>query len=64
MAFAGVETAGECGREFADQAVVGEAEVAEFEGEGHEVGYAGISTVSFVHPGDDGKVWRGDLQIG
>ena len=31
-------------------AVVGEAEVAEFEGEGHEVGDAIVSAVSFVTP--------------
>lgn len=38
VAFAAVEGAGERGGEFADQAVVGEAEVAQLEGEADEVG--------------------------
>lgn len=38
MAFAGIEGACEGGGEFADETVVWEAEVAEFEGEAYEVG--------------------------
>jgi hypothetical protein len=39
--------------------VVRKAEVAEFEGEGYEVGYAVVSAVSFVSPRvvmDDGEL--------
>ena len=38
VAFAAVEGASKCGREFVDQAVVWKAEVAELQGEADEVG--------------------------
>ena len=39
MTFAAIDGAGEWVAEFADQAVVADTKVAEFEGEGYEVGY-------------------------